>query len=134
MILTVSPATRRRLVATLRWVAAVALLVAMVSLLREPLAHVLPGFDGTLNTSGIDSVFGPAPGFLVRASSKPAGGTLWIDGELQGSLPLIGNVVCRDGDEVQLEIRLDGHSTWRRTVQCREGGELEVSARLQPVG
>lgn len=127
-----NPTSRRRLVAALRWVAAVALLVAVVSLLREPLGHVLPGFDGTLNTSGLGAALGPAPGFLIRADSVPKGASLWIDGEAHGTLPLLGNVVCRDGDEVKLEIRLDGYATWRRTVQCREGGELEVTARLQP--
>lgn len=129
-----TPTTRRCLAAALRWVAALATLAAVVLLFRAPLAHtLLPGLDRTLSVSGVDAALhlGPAPGFQLRAASEPPGGELFADGEALGTLPLLGNVVCRNGQEVELEVRLAGHAPWRRTVECREFGTLEITARLE---
>lgn len=128
-----TPQSRRRIVLALRWISALATLAAVFLLLRAPLARVLPGLDRGLAATGIDSVFqlGPAPGFNLRAGSVPAGGELWVDGELMGPLPILGNVICRSGKTVELEVRLDGYLPWHRELECREGGQLEVTAQLE---
>jgi hypothetical protein len=128
-----TPQSRRRTAGFLRWISALATLVAVLLLFRAPLARVLPGLDRGLAATGLDSAFrlGPAPGFNLRADSVPSGAELWIGGELKGTLPMLGNVICRSGDSVELEVRLDGYEPWRRELECREGGQLEVTARLK---
>lgn len=127
---------RRRLGSrALRLVSALALLVAVLGFFRQPLAHsvfpgVFPGLERWAAEAGIGAL-GPAPGFLLRADSVPPGGTLFVDGEPRGTLPFFGNVICRAGDEVRLEVRLDGYQPWVRTVDCREGGRLQLTARLE---
>ncbi|MDA8020127.1 MAG: PEGA domain-containing protein [Thermoanaerobaculia bacterium] len=129
-----TPRTRRRLTETLRWVGALSALVAVLVLFRAPLVHgALPGLDRALAAAGLDQALqlGPAPGFQLRATSVPPGGELWVDGESTSRLPVLTNVICRSGQEVELEVRLQGYRTWQRTVGCRQGGQLEVTARLE---
>ena len=126
---------RRRLIETLRWIGALATLLAVVLLLRAPLAHsVLPGLDRALARAGVDRAFqlGAAPGFQLRATSEPSGGRMYVDGEYVSTLPMLSNVICRSGQDVDLEVRLDGYRPWQRTVTCREGAQLEITARLVP--
>lgn len=126
---------RRRLIETLRWMGALSTLAAVVLFFRAPLAHsVLPGLDRVLASSGVDRAFqlGAAPGFQLRAESEPPGGRMFVDGEYVSTLPMLSNVICRSGQDVELEVRLDGFQPWQRTVACREGGQLEVTARLSP--
>jgi hypothetical protein len=128
-----TPQSRRRIVLALRWLSALATLAAVFLLLRAPLARVLPGLDRGLAATGIDAAFqlGPAPGFNLRANSVPPGAELWVDGKLKGPLPMLGNVICRSGRKVELEVRLDGYVPWHRELECREGGQLEVTAKLE---
>lgn len=114
----------------LRLLSAVAVLVAVLGFFRQPLAHtVFPDLERWAAETGIHAL-GPAPGFLLQAASVPPGGTLLVDGEPRGALPFFGNVICRAGDEVRLEVRLEGYEPWVRTVECNEGGRLELTARL----
>lgn len=125
---------RRRLIETLRWVGALATLVAVMLFFRAPLSHsLLPGLDRALASTGVDRALqlGAAPGFQLRATSEPPGGRMYVDGEYTSTLPMLSNVICRRGQEVELEVRLDGYRPWQRTVTCREGGQLEVTARLE---
>lgn len=126
--------SRRRWIETLRWVGALSTLVAVVLFFRAPLGYsVLPGFDRVLANTGVDRAFqlGAAPGFQIRAESEPPGGRMYIDGEYVSTLPMLSNVICRTGQNVELEVRLDGYRPWTRTVTCREAGQLEVTARLE---
>lgn len=136
-----SPSSRRLLIETLRWVVSLSMLFAVAHLFRAPLAHVLAGPDrATAALAGdeaakgaVESTFrlGPASGFQVRARSEPQGGELWVDGSYVSTLPVLGNVVCRNGEAVELEVRLEGFQTWRRAIECRENGQLEITARLK---
>ncbi|MEM8930870.1 MAG: hypothetical protein AAGE94_06835 [Acidobacteriota bacterium] len=75
-----------------------------------------------------------APGFVVNVTAEPTMGAVWIDGVERGPIPFFGNVRCRDGDAVTIEVRTAGHRAWSRTIACREGGSLDVRARLQRSG
>lgn len=147
---------RRVLVEVLRWVAALAALLAVTLLFREPLGYtLLPEPDRSLSGPSVSRVasqeeareddpagspraasepsfqLGPAPGFQLRATSVPRGADLWVNGRLKSSLPVLGNVECRSGERVELEVRKEGYLTWRRVVGCREHGQLEITARLE---
>jgi len=123
-----APARRRRLAAGLRLVAAAAGLALVLLVFRVPLARaVLPvtrsvGLDGFL--------FPAASGFLLRVTSLPPGGRLWVDGVDRGTVPLFTNVACGEGQLVRLRVAREGWPPWEREVGCREGQTLIVRARL----
>lgn len=138
--LSMTPTLRRFIIELLRWVAALATLAAVVVLFRVPLLNLpVPSFERALtaaaNATGADRLLPSGttapPGFQLRGDSDPPRGELWVDGQYTSTMPVLTNVLCSDGQEVELEVRLTGYQTWRRTVDCREGGQLEINARLE---
>ncbi len=71
-----------------------------------------------------------ARGFIVTARPNPAGTRLWWDGQERGSTPVVANVRCREGADVELGLRAEGYAPWAKTVACREGGSLLIKPRL----
>ncbi len=123
-----SSESRLRLAGTLRLLAAVAWLTLALAFFRLPLART---FGPWVQSAGLGGLFSPsAPGFMLRVSSQPPGGRLWVNGEDQGEVPLIANVRCTEGEAVQLQVVKDGFAPWEREIGCREGRTLTVRARL----
>ena len=121
-------ARRARAAAWLRLLAALAWLVAVLLFFRDPLALAWRPAAGTL---GLDALLErPAAGFLLRATSVPPGGLLFVDDTERGRLPLFANVPCREGDKVRLTVVAEGWTGWEREVECRTGETLIVRARL----
>ena len=120
-----------------RLVRAACVLVLAVALFERPLAITWgggePGGTGTLARIAERVGFGGATrGFHVQVLSSPVGGRVAIAGRYRGEAPFFGNVPCRDGDEITLEVTAKDFRPWVRKVHCREGGTLEVKARLEP--
>ncbi len=70
-------------------------------------------------------------GFHVRILSEPSGAEVKIQGKSKGHTPFIGNVQCRNEQEVIFEVSLKGFRPWVRNPLCRVGGTLEINARLE---
>ncbi len=120
--------SRLRLVGILRLVAALAWLTLVLAVFRFPLGRT---FGSWAQAAGVGGLFNPsAPGFMLRVSSTPPDGQLWVDGENLGQLPMMANVSCIEGETVRLQVVKDGFAPWEREVGCREGRTLTVRARL----
>jgi len=79
----------------------------------------------------LSGVSGPSRGFHARILSAPAGADVAIQGKPRGQTPFFGNVSCREGEEVVIEVSAKGFRLWTRNPLCREGGTLEITARLE---
>ncbi len=123
-----SAQSRLRLAGILRLVAALAWLTLVLAVFRFPLGRT---FGPWAQTAGLSRLFNPAaPGFMLRVSSQPSGGRLWVNGEDLGEVPLMANVRCTEGEAVQLQVTKKGYAPWEREIGCREGRTLTVEARL----
>ena len=111
-----------------RLLAAFALLAAVLLLFELPLRA---GLAQVLRSSNpLAGLFGPARGFFARIDSQPSGAKIRIDGKNRGETPFLGNVDCRQGDKVEIEIEAKPYQPWRRELECRENGQLEIDAKL----
>lgn len=122
-------ARRRRLAAALRLVAGAAWLALAVTVFRLPLAvAAAPAAQAV----GLEDLVRPsAPGFLLSVVSLPPGGRLSVNGVDRGTVPLVANVICEEGQKVRLVVVQEGFAPWEHEVDCREGRALRVTARLE---
>ena len=116
-----------RLSQLLHLVAALATLALALVFFRAPLMQNLgPWVDGATSAFTDRS----APGFVLRITSTPPGGRLFVDGVDRGTVPLLANVACIKGQGVRLAVTKEGYPPWERQIACREGQTLIVRARL----
>jgi hypothetical protein len=104
-------------------------LASVLAFFWQPLRAVVePGLGG----AGVEVPWNrPAAGFLMEITSEPSGARFAVNGEERGQTPALANVLCLDGQEVEIAVDLEGFAPYRRTVVCREGGRLQVRARLE---
>ncbi len=69
----------------------------------------------------------------LQVESEPAGAELWIAGQRVGTLPLAAPLP-QDPGSVEIEIRLDGHVTERRTVELVGGQVTRLVVPLRAEG
>lgn len=125
--------SRHQIANALRALAALALLVFSYTLWSEPLGKVLgPQVAPAAEQLGVSDLFDrPSRGFMLQISSVPSGAAYGVQGQMRGNTPAMANVACRNGDAVDLVVRMDGFAEYHRQVECREGGILQVRARLE---
>lgn len=111
-----------------RLIAALSLLLAVLIFFELPLRALLAQ-AGTGNP--LSGLFGPAKGFLARIDSVPSGAHIRIEGKDRGETPFLGNVSCRKGDKIHVEVSAPGYQLWQRELVCREDAQLELMARLK---
>ncbi|MEO1369490.1 MAG: PEGA domain-containing protein [Acidobacteriota bacterium] len=118
-----------KLVAPFRAGAAACALALSIFVFSDPLLTVLPPTVATT----LDAVpgLGSSRGFVAQILSEPTGASVRIDGVERGTTPFFGNVQCRAGSDVEIEVAADGYATWRRELPCREGDTLKATARLE---
>ena len=102
-------------------------LVLALALFQAPLRQISPAVEDVMTTL---PGMGASRGFVMQVLSTPSGAEIRIDSQPRGTTPFFGNVTCRDGQEVAIEVIGEGRPPWRRVVPCREGGTLRVTARL----
>ena len=115
----------------LRLAGAACALTLAVSLFQSPLLRRLPP-EWAEEVAATLPGFGPSRGFVTQVLSMPAGAEVWIDGQRRGTTPFFGNVTCREGAEVTIDVVAPERRPWRRAVPCRQGQTLKVTARLDP--
>ena len=74
------------------------------------------------------------PGFGVSVESNPPGATVLVNGRDMGETPLTASVECAPGEPVQVEVRMDGHPSRRRSTHCRRDQLVELSVELREPG
>jgi hypothetical protein len=114
----------------LRLLAALFLLLAVLNFFRPQLVAFVD--VGSQGAEGLAAMLDPPKGFMVQALSEPGGARIEIDGRDRGFTPFLGNVSCREGEDVVLTVRAPGYQPWQRKVACREDGQLEIKAQLEP--
>ncbi|MCG8454771.1 MAG: PEGA domain-containing protein [Holophagales bacterium] len=122
----------RRRAHAARWVASLSFLTLALTLFHHPiLESLVPRLGEGLARIGLQSS-NPAPGFMAEVLSTPSGAEVRIDGAHRGTTPFFGNVRCKEGETVTLEVHRAGFETWSRSVPCRQRRTLRAHARLEP--
>ncbi|MEM6796877.1 MAG: hypothetical protein AAF725_23085, partial [Acidobacteriota bacterium] len=96
----------KALAALLRLAAGCCLLYLSGIVFYQPLADAMPG-ELSRSLERIPGV-GASGGFMAQILSEPPGAAVAIDGKPRGTAPFFGNVACREGEKVRLEVRAEG--------------------------
>lgn len=113
-----------------RALAAACALVASVGLWSDPVAALVDKLSAGRVSWSLPGA-GAAPGFNARIETVPSGAEVRVDGQDRGTTPFLGNIVCREGEPVSIEVSKKGFRPWVRNPLCRHGGTLEVTATLE---
>jgi hypothetical protein len=130
---------RFRIANGLRLLSALALFTLLLLLFSPPLVQLLgpqlgiQGLPELLPRALLPGTARPSRGFIITARPAPSGAILWVDGRTRGRTPVVANVSCREGAEVELRLTADRHQPWVRRVQCRQGGALLIKPKLNRV-
>lgn len=69
-------------------------------------------------------------GFGLSVESTPPGATVIVNGRDMGETPTTTSVSCSPGDEVVVEVRMDGRRPQRRVTRCRQDQLVELTVEL----
>ena len=89
----------------------------------------LPPIKTEKTTTGEET--SPFTGFAVSIDTEPAGAVVSIGGVVRGEAPVLANVSCRAGDQVEVRAERQGFSPARRQVACRADTLVKLTLRLQ---
>lgn len=69
-------------------------------------------------------------GFGVSVESSPPGAAVLVNGREAGETPTTTSVSCAPGDEVVVEVWMEGRRPQRRVTRCRQDQLVELTVEL----